>query len=208
MMSWVRRWVELVVTNRFNATKRVGITEISRRIWLFSAHNIKSSESVSQQPTQLIIKLNSSLWQIIVTSERMSCQESAIFCLQILHIWPIFLDSSQLIFFTNFIRWDEPRFETNNTVKEDQWTPIDLQFMNQLWVPNIFIYDLRRLQDTSKPTASIFAKSEIESSIYGTNLYLMKLKFNFNFNFNFYFLFLYKNHEMFSLRITVNIINS
>ena len=47
------------------------------------------------------------------------------------------------------VRWDEPRFETNNTVKEDQWTPIDLQFMNQLWVPNIFIYDLRRLQDTS-----------------------------------------------------------
>ena len=44
------------------------------------------------------------------------------------------------------VRWDEPRFETNNTVKEDQWTPIDLQFMNQLWVPNIFIYDLRRLQ--------------------------------------------------------------
>ena len=73
-------------------------------------------------------------------------------------------------FFTNF-RWDEPRFETNNTVKEDQWTPIDLQFMNQLWVPNIFIYDLRRLQDTSKPTASIFAKSEIECTIYRANLY-------------------------------------
>ena len=79
------------------------------------------------------------------------------------------------------VRWDEPRFETNNTVKEDQWTPIDLQFMNQLWVPNIFIYDLRRLQDTSKPTASIFAKSEIECTIYGANLYLMKLKLNFHF---------------------------
>ena len=26
---------------------------------------------------------------------------------------------------------------------EGQWTPIDLQFMNHLWVPNIFIYDLR-----------------------------------------------------------------
>ena len=91
------------------------------------------------------------------------------------------------LFFTNF-RWDEPRFETNNTVKEDQWTPIDLQFMNQLWVPNIFIYDLRRLQDTSKPIASIFAKSEIESSIYGANLYLirLKLKLKLNFDFNFF----------------------
>ena len=47
------------------------------------------------------------------------------------------------------VKWDEPRFETNNTVGEDQWTPIDLQFMNQLWVPNIFIYDLRRWQDFS-----------------------------------------------------------
>ena len=95
-------------------------------------------------------------------------------------------------FFTKF-RWDEPRFETNNTVKEDQWTPIDLQFMNQLWVPNIFIYDLRRLQDTSKPTASIFAKSEIECTIYGANLYLMKLKLKLNFDF--YFLYIYKQNS-------------
>ena len=47
-------------TNRFSATrymkvKRMGITEILRRIWLFSAIKIKSSESVSKQPTQLII---------------------------------------------------------------------------------------------------------------------------------------------------------
>ena len=31
------------------------ITEILRRIWLFSANKIKSSESFSKQPTQLII---------------------------------------------------------------------------------------------------------------------------------------------------------
>ena len=47
-------------TNRFSATrnmkvKRMGITESLRRIWLFSANKIKSSESVSKQPTQLII---------------------------------------------------------------------------------------------------------------------------------------------------------
>jgi hypothetical protein len=33
----------------------MGITENLRRIWLFSANKIKSSESFSKQPTQLII---------------------------------------------------------------------------------------------------------------------------------------------------------
>ena len=46
--------------------KRMGLTEILRRIWLFSANKIKSSESVSKQPTQLIVELNSSLRHIIV----------------------------------------------------------------------------------------------------------------------------------------------
>ena len=45
----------------------MGITEILRSIWLFSANKIKNSESGSKQPTQLIIELNSSLWHIIVT---------------------------------------------------------------------------------------------------------------------------------------------
>ena len=47
--------------------KRMGITEILRRIWLFSANKIKSFESFSKQPTQLIVKVNSSLRHIIVT---------------------------------------------------------------------------------------------------------------------------------------------
>ena len=47
--------------------KRMRITEILRRIWLFSANKIKSSEPFSKQPTQLIVELNSSLWHIIVT---------------------------------------------------------------------------------------------------------------------------------------------
>ena len=47
--------------------KRMGITEILRRIWLFSANKIKSSESFSKHPTQLIVEFNSSLWPIIVT---------------------------------------------------------------------------------------------------------------------------------------------
>ena len=47
--------------------KRMGITEILRRIWLFSANKTKSFESFSKQPTQLIVELNSSLRHIIVT---------------------------------------------------------------------------------------------------------------------------------------------
>ena len=35
--------------------KRIGITKILIRIWLFSANNIKSSETFSKQRTQLII---------------------------------------------------------------------------------------------------------------------------------------------------------
>ena len=46
--------------------KRMGITEILRRIWLFSVNKIKRSESFSKQPTQLIVELNSSLRHIIV----------------------------------------------------------------------------------------------------------------------------------------------
>ena len=45
----------------------MGITEILKNIWLFSANKTKSSESFSKQPTQLIVKLNSSLQHIIVT---------------------------------------------------------------------------------------------------------------------------------------------
>ena len=45
----------------------MGITEILRRIWLFFASKTKSSEYFNKQPTQLIVKLNSSLRHIIVT---------------------------------------------------------------------------------------------------------------------------------------------
>ena len=45
----------------------MGIKEVLRRIWLFSANKIKSSESFSKQQTQLIIQLNSSLEHIIVS---------------------------------------------------------------------------------------------------------------------------------------------
>ena len=56
-----QRWVEFddefcwLFTNRHMKVKRMGITEVLRRIWLFSANKIRSSESFSKQPTQLII---------------------------------------------------------------------------------------------------------------------------------------------------------
>ena len=47
--------------------KGMEITENLRRIWLFSVNKIKSSESFSKQPTQLMVELNSSLRHIIDT---------------------------------------------------------------------------------------------------------------------------------------------
>jgi hypothetical protein len=47
--------------------KRMGITEIFGRIWLFSANKIKSSEFVSKKPTQVIVEINSSLRQKLST---------------------------------------------------------------------------------------------------------------------------------------------
>ena len=47
--------------------KRMGITEILRGIWLFSANKIKTSESVSKKSFQLKLELNSSLWQKLDT---------------------------------------------------------------------------------------------------------------------------------------------
>ena len=57
--------------------KRMGITEILRRIWLFSANKIISFESFSKQPTHFIVELNSSLRHIIVTMELENVRKSS-----------------------------------------------------------------------------------------------------------------------------------
>ena len=62
-LSWL--FTNRLCATRYMKVKRMGITEILRRIWLFSANKIKSSESFSKQSTQLIGELNSSLRQII-----------------------------------------------------------------------------------------------------------------------------------------------
>ena len=48
--------------------KRMGIIEILRGIYIFSANEIKSSESFSNQPTQLIVQviIGSDNWLISV----------------------------------------------------------------------------------------------------------------------------------------------
>ena len=48
-------------------TKRMVITKLLRRIWLFSANKIKSFESGSKQPTPLFVELNLSLRHKFVT---------------------------------------------------------------------------------------------------------------------------------------------
>ena len=60
--------------------KRMGITEILKRIWLFSANKIKSFESFSKQPTQVIVEINSSMRHIIVTKESARIENDSIFC--------------------------------------------------------------------------------------------------------------------------------
>ena len=47
----------------------MGVTDILRKMWLFSANKIKSSKSFSKQPTQLILNLNWSMRHIIVTKK-------------------------------------------------------------------------------------------------------------------------------------------
>ena len=55
--------------------ERMGIAEILRRVWLFYANKIRSPESFSKHPTQLIAQLNSSLWHMIVKKSLSDNQE-------------------------------------------------------------------------------------------------------------------------------------
>jgi hypothetical protein len=59
------------------------------------------------------------------------------------------------------VQWKEPRLVTNLTVNES--IPVDLQFLDHLWVPNIFIYDLRTFSGTKLylPLFNIFMNKNI-----------------------------------------------
>ena len=41
------------------------------------------------------------------------------------------------------VMWQESRIWTNNSIEEDFWYPVSLEFLDLLWIPNIFIYNLK-----------------------------------------------------------------
>jgi len=45
------------------------------------------------------------------------------------------------------VMWQESRIETNNTIEPDFWYPVSLEFLQDLWIPNVFIYNLKSFQN-------------------------------------------------------------
>ena len=39
--------------------------------------------------------------------------------------------------------WSEHRIWTNNSLEPDFWYPVSLEFLQDLWIPNVFIYNLK-----------------------------------------------------------------
>ena len=44
-----------------------------------------------------------------------------------------------------WITWEEPRLEINATMQEKKFYAIDKSFLNLLWIPDIFIYDAKKV---------------------------------------------------------------
>ena len=68
-LTWDCLQLSFLMKCYYMKVKRMGIKEILRRIWLFSVNKIRTSESVSKQPSQLKhkLELNSAPWHIIAT---------------------------------------------------------------------------------------------------------------------------------------------
>ena len=47
------------------------------------------------------------------------------------------------------VMWQENRIETNNTIEPDFWYPVSLEFLRDLWIPNVFIYNLKSFENIS-----------------------------------------------------------
>ena len=41
------------------------------------------------------------------------------------------------------VMWSEHRIWTNNSLEPDFWYPVSLEFLQDLWIPNVFIYNLK-----------------------------------------------------------------
>ena len=70
-----------MLPDNYMKVKRIEITEILRRIWLFSENKIKTSGSVGKQSTQLKFEFNLSLRQKLDTNEFRIRQEVILFFL-------------------------------------------------------------------------------------------------------------------------------
>ena len=48
-----------------------------------------------------------------------------------------------------FVKWMEARLQRNGTTpgSENQETPVDLKFLDKPCVPDVYFYDLKRLED-------------------------------------------------------------
>ena len=47
------------------------------------------------------------------------------------------------------VMWQESRIITNNTVEPGFWYPVSLEFLNDVWIPNVFIYNLKNFKNIS-----------------------------------------------------------
>ena len=46
-------------------------------------------------------------------------------------------------YFYSSVMWSEHRIWTNNSLEPDFWYPVSLEFLQDLWIPNVFIYNLK-----------------------------------------------------------------
>ena len=47
------------------------------------------------------------------------------------------------------VMWQESRIWTNNSLQPEDWYPVSLEFLNDLWIPNVFIYNLKSFQNVA-----------------------------------------------------------
>ena len=47
------------------------------------------------------------------------------------------------------VMWQENRIITNNTIDPGTWYPVSLEFLQDVWIPNVFIYNLKSFKNIS-----------------------------------------------------------
>ena len=65
-------------------------------------------------------------------------------CPQILEIDDIKFTVSFSMYFG--VRWQEPRFFGPDPPEKKPYVPIDIGFVNNLWVPDVYIYHLKTIE--------------------------------------------------------------